>query len=62
MSNITIPFQKRCIIYKIYVFVSKIFTKILQWLTFLDTREKKNNHEELFVLILYYILANWLYL
>ena len=61
MSNITIPFQKICIIYKIYVFVSEIFTKILQWLTFLDTHEKKN-HEELFVLILYYILAKWLYL
>ena len=36
--------------------------KILQWLTFLDTHEKKNTYKNLFVLILYYILAKWLYL
>ena len=29
---------------------------------FLDTHEKKNTYKDLFVLILYYILAKWLYL
>ena len=57
----TIPFQKICIIYKIYVFVSEIFQHSAVINISRHTR-KKNNYEELFVLILYYILAKWLYL
>ena len=56
-SNTTTPFQKICIIYKIYVFVSKIFTKDSAVMNISRHTRKKNTYKELFVLILYYILA-----